>query len=334
MPLEVEIFRNYKHSLTGRKLRRLTSTTTFTQQQQQQDDDHVEPAVWYAAAQGLVEKEMLHIANQAGDDGQIDATALNEDNAELLQLYLDNQESWQEVGLVVDNKDGKATTLVLNRPMALKLTENLARLVLNGAFSASTVRLVQEDEQPEETPKKADLLRFLLAFGQECAVYIGGPDDQDKPAQLLHGIADLPGAREISPGSRIYMGGLDAAIDGVLRGKYKPLDFRFFVGRHKYDESALDVAVVLGKYQPVACARSLALKQCLSLPKPLWHEVLELCDGELKDISQLEMLKRDDLRFQIVDDDDEFDYGDEADVADELDELGKMDDEDDDFYMK
>jgi len=53
--------------------------------------------------------------------------------------------------------------------------------------------------------------------------------------------------------------------------------------------------VALGKYQPIASARCIALKQCIALPKPLWHEVLELCGGELKDISALEFAKRDDL---------------------------------------
>lgn len=68
------------------------------------------------------------------------------------------------------------------------------------------------------------------------------------------------------------LGGIEAAVKGVLDGEYSPLEFRFFVGCHSYEESALDVAVHLGKYQPVACARSVALKQCISLPKPLWHE--------------------------------------------------------------
>lgn len=68
------------------------------------------------------------------------------------------------------------------------------------------------------------------------------------------------------------LGGVDGAVKGVLEGEYSPLEFRFFVGCHLYKESALDVAVHLGKYQPIACARSLALKQCISLPKPLWHE--------------------------------------------------------------
>ena len=126
---------------------------------------------------------------------------------------------------------------------------------------------------------------------------------------------------------------------GVLEGKYDPLEFRFFVGCHEYEESTLDVKVHLGKYQPIACARSLALKQCISLPKPLWHEgkaqetsrfwlvvsgmscwlklvflclvfrcnslhhllVMELCGGDLSDLSSLELMKRDDHQFQVVD---------------------------------
>ena len=62
------------------------------------------------------------------------------------------------------------------------------------------------------------------------------------------------------------------AIDGVLSGKYKPLDFRFFVGHTSYSKGQLQDAVTKGKYQPIACSRPLVLKQCIQLPKPLWHE--------------------------------------------------------------
>ena len=40
----------------------------------------------------------------------------------------------------------------------------------------------------------------------------------------------------------------------------------------------------------------MALKQCLGLPKPLWHEVLELCGNECREISGIEILKRSDLK--------------------------------------
>lgn len=107
---------------------------------------------------------------------------------------------------------------------------------------------------------------------------MGGPDYQDEPAMLIHGIPNLSGAQEVAPGTNIYQGGLEAAVLGILNGHYKPLDFRFFLGRQSYDpvenpkRGALVKKVDDGVYQPIACARSLALKQCLGLPKPLWHE--------------------------------------------------------------
>ena len=102
-------------------------------------------------------------------------------------------------------------------------------------------------------------------------------------------------AVEISPGTGIYMGGLEAAIDGVLDGRYKPLDFRFFIGCCKYNKGELEAEILSNKYQPIACARALALKQCIQLPKPLWHEVMEMCGGELMEVSRLELKKRSDL---------------------------------------
>ena len=259
MPIEVELYRNHRHSIVGRKLRKKYGSVV--------DED--DATTWYKKARLLVEDEMQEIASTADDSGQIDPTTLSDESTEMLQIFLDNQETWQEVCLLVEKDDdlGTAKALVLNRPMAFKLTENISRLVLNGAYQATTT----SSERSQSAVKK-DLIKFMLAFGQECAVYVGGTDDQDQPATIIHGIKDLPGAREISPGTGIYEGGLEAAVDGVLHGKYNPLDFRFFVGCHIYDESTLDVSVVLGKYQPIACARALALKQCISLPKPLWHE--------------------------------------------------------------
>jgi len=294
MPLEVELYRNYRHSITGSKLRAILV-----------DDgegegiatDDLDMSHWYGRSRDFIEEQMKEIADMADEEGQIDATTLAEDYSEMLHLYLENQEQWQEVCLVLErttSSEGSksAKTLVLNRPMAFKLTKDLGRIVYFGAFDRKTTI---------DREKVKGLTRFMIAFREECAVYVGGPDDQGNPAILVHGIRDLPGAVEVSPGSNIYRGGLEAAVDGVLEGKYSPLEFRFFFGCHSYEESMLDVEVRLGKYQPIACARALALKQCISLPKPLWHEVMELCDGDLPDVSRLEMLKRDDVTFQVLD---------------------------------
>ena len=223
-----------------------------------------------------------------------------------------------------DEESGSASALVLNRPMAFKLTGHLAQLVLQGSFARAN--------EAKYGPFP-DLARFMKAFGNECAVYVGGPDEQDAPAMMIHGFKELVGAKEISPGTNIYVGGINAAIEGVIAGTYKALEFRFFTGKHIFDDNTLELECLLGKYQPIACARPLALKQCISLPKPLWHEVLELCGGELKMISQLELLKRDDLtiEFDIGGDDDD-DENDDT-IDDELDELSKFDEDDDDDYV-
>jgi hypothetical protein len=169
---------------------------------------------------------------------------------------------------------------------------------------------------------------FVRAFGEECGVYIGGDDGQEQPATVLHGYADIRDAKEIAPHTGIYRGGnMSDICSGVLSNKYQALDFRFFIGCHEfqnkededaqdddedfffddqddgdftysysYDASALpmrpsstlNLAVMMGKYQPVACARSLVLKHCIGLPTPLWHEALELCGGDMSIISKLE----------------------------------------------
>jgi len=121
-------------------------------------------------------------------------------------------------------------------------------------------------------PQTELLVRFLIAFESKCYVYIGGPENQGEPAEILHGIPHLEGSREIAPGIGIYKGGIEAAITGVMKGTYKAEEFRFFVGNDLYEDGELERKVIQGKFQPVACARSLALKQCVSLPKPLWHE--------------------------------------------------------------
>lgn len=356
LPLEVELRRNHRHSRTGEKLLQLMESTHLKLDSNQnnssnsiQSVDNVDPtkakrralenidtAIWYHTAQKLIEEEMTKIAEKAQEDGQIDATALNQDASEILQLYLDQQDTWQEVCLVLemDERTKTASTVVINRPMALQLTDSLGKLVLYGTF------------RPTQPPP-VSMKDFLRAFGSECAVYVGGPDLQHEPALLVHGIGGLEGSTEISPG--IYQGGIAAAVKGVLLGIYQPLDFRFFVGRHVYtpepsatsgsekSNTTLELVVYLGKYQPVACARALALKQCIQLPKPLWHEVLEMCGGDLARISKLELSKRDDMAFQIVSDDDDDDesYFDEDDEDDEfdiivLDEGDEFDEDDDD----
>ena len=222
---------------------------------------------WYRGAERLLRRELASIMSRATPDGRLDPSSLGPESLELLRVYMDHQNAWQEVCLVIDRDErtGRSVTVTINRPMAFKLSRSLGRLVLLGPGEGSVgVRDTQ------------NLVKFLSAFEGSCGVYLGGPDDMDKPAVMIHGVRELEGAEEISPGTGIFRGGVEAAMDGVLSGRYKPLDFRFFIGHANYAGGRLDEAVRSGKYQPVACSRPLVLKQCIQLPKPLWHEGAKL----------------------------------------------------------
>ncbi len=67
----------------------------------------------------------------------------------------------------------------------------------------------------------------------------------------------------------------------------------------------------------------------LCLEKPI--TVAELCGGDLADLSSLELLKREDLQFQVVDEADLDD--DDIEILDELGELDVDDDDDDGYYL-
>jgi len=275
LPLEVELYRSSERN-------EIKIST---------NDVVVPLSVRYQKAQTLIKKEMEVIAKLANERGEIDPTGLTIESESLLNSYIDNQQNWQEVCLVAERnvKNGSAKTYTLNRPMAFQLNDNLAKLLM---FGAQITSMTNGRVPASETDRYE---KFLEAF-EECAVYFGGPNLQDKPAVMVHGISDLDGASELSPGVGLYLGGLDAAVRGILEKKYQPLDFRFFIGCHVYRDSDLDFAINSNKYQPIAAARPLALKQCLQLPKPLWHEVMELCGGELREISLLELKKRDDIQ--------------------------------------
>lgn len=317
LPLEMELYRNYNHSIMGSRLRDIL-------QQDAEDEgmkiDEFLMNHWYYISKEFIEEEMRNLAKLADDHDQIDATTLEEDYDELLHMYLENQDNWQEVALVIEQNHTSmgnshyAKTVVLNRPMGWKLTDNLGKLVYFGAYNLKISQKANDK-----------LKRFTEAFESECAVYLGGPNDQGEGSIIIHGIRDLPGAIEISPGSNIYQGGIDAAVDGVLCGKYNPMQFRFFIGCHNYYESRLDVEVKLGKLQPISCQRSLVLKQCKSLPTPLFNEVLQLSGDELANLARLEMLKHESLKFQVVD-------GNEiSDTEDNIYDIEIVDDDDEDF---
>jgi len=231
----------------------------------------------YRLAEVVIQEGLEGIMTKVSDKGQLDVSKLSNAERELIMHYSRDQETWQSVCLVLKVPSGSvsdaAEAVAINRPCARGVDKRLARFLLRGT-----------DDENEETVKK-----FAQAFGAEAGVYLGGPEETEEPALLVHGFGELLGAVELAPGTRIFTGGVSAAIDGVLEGRYSPLDFRWFIGRHK------GLSVSTGEWCAMACARPIALKQCLGLPKPLWHEVMELCGGENTVLSRMEFVKRKDL---------------------------------------
>lgn len=155
--------------------------------------------------------------------------------------------------------------LVINRPLRRGIDPDLAQMLLRG-LEPSAVGPSTDASLPPPVDMPL-LLKFLKAFGGKGSVYFGGPDDQGEKGIMIHGIADLQGAKEISPGTGIYYGGERDACDAVLSGKCSVLDFRFFVGRKRWEasgpgsSSGLRGQLASGIYKSLACARSVALKQ-------------------------------------------------------------------------
>lgn len=224
---------------------------------------------WFPMAERMLARELEIITGTAGKNGILNPNDLPEDSRELLEKYLDYKQTWQEVCLMLGSTQG----VVINRPITQNINKSLAKLLLEGQPTASTAATSSISDKQENGKLPFGFIdKFIQAFGQG-AVYMGGPDLQAEPALLVHGIDTLVGAAELSPGTGIYIGGLKAAVQGVLDGKYQPLDFRFFLGRKVFEDGpSLKAKIDQSAYKAIACNRSLALKQCLGLPKPLWHE--------------------------------------------------------------
>ncbi|GJP62942.1 hypothetical protein CLOP_g20005 [Closterium sp. NIES-67] len=172
-----------------------------------------------------------------------------------------DQRLWQAAVFLVEHgaSGGESWGLMLNRPSGYTIQKALA-----------------QTNQVEDAA--------LTVFARN-AIYIGGFKSDGRTLHFLHG-HDLPGAKEVMPG--VFLGGLEAAAEQVLMGNMPPTDFRFFVGRLEWQPGKLQEEVDAGLWYTAACARSLVLKQCLQLPKPLWREMLELMGGEYAEAARKE----------------------------------------------
>ena len=61
---------------------------------------------------------------------------------------------------------------------------------------------------------------------------------------------------------------------------------RFFAGMQMWGPGELEREVAAGAWYAASASRPVVLKQCLSLPVPLWRECMELMGGEYAGISK------------------------------------------------
>jgi hypothetical protein len=272
MPIEGELFWGSNNGYWKEKLDTMLRMEASSPGDDDDDDDDT-VAHWFRMAE--------HMFARGLDAITLNPKHLEEHSRVLLRKYLNYKQTWQEVCLVLSHNTlgGCSEAVVINRPITTNINKALAKFLLEGPSeqqASTTISTNNINKYPLDF-----LDKFVQAFGSSGAVYFGGPNFATEPALLVHGISDLEGATELAPETGIYRGGLPAAVERVLDGSLQPLDFRFFIGRQIYDPKRAEQAggtttllekVREGAYKPVACARSVALKQCLGLPKPLWHE--------------------------------------------------------------
>ncbi|CAN0546668.1 unnamed protein product, partial [Ectocarpus sp. 12 AP-2014] len=95
--------------------------------------------------------------------------------------------------------------------------------------------------------------------------------------QILHpfGPDKLTDSMEIIPG--VYIGGaVDEADRMVASGRAKVDDFKFMLHLCGWAPGQLEDEIQRGVWMPVATSTNVILKHCLSLPVPMWREVMTL----------------------------------------------------------
>ncbi|KAJ1445957.1 hypothetical protein M885DRAFT_578381 [Pelagophyceae sp. CCMP2097] len=283
MPLEMQLVSTPK-SYWGSRLRRFAESDGAAPD----DGSVLSEMLLYRVAQRFLKQQLQKVAEKAKPDanGQltVDARLLTEQERELVEMHQRAVAAWQEVVLVLEHSPERSTSVVINRPVAQRAERELSTALVS-ALEVDTAAKLTADQ-------------FSLAFAPKFAAYAGTSPKRGisvKDVAIIHGVEGLDGATEIAPGIGIYRGGGAHAARNVISEANDSLEFRFFIGRQEWAAGDLDRAVAAGEYRPAACARALALKQCLGLPKPLWHEIMEMLGGVSLEVSRLELLKREDL---------------------------------------
>lgn len=158
---------------------------------------------------------------------------------------------WQTVIFLLEHSPKHGSVgLILNRPSILNLEKTMLR-----------------DEMGESR------LRSTFAGNR---LYCGGEHKQEI-ISILHRY-DACGGQLICPG--VYLGGHAGAVSAVESMGHNPSTFKFFSGCEMWTAGELEKEIDDGLWHCAAASSSLILKNCLSLPVPLYVETLRLMGGQ------------------------------------------------------
>ena len=136
---------------------------------------------------------------------------------------------------------------------------------------------------------------FDEAFGNRVAVFAGRRGDAARAgtggAVVVHGLRGLAGARELSQGCGVFVGGAAAAAKMVASGEADADDFAFFVGCYEWAPGELSRHVAAGVHDSVACADTvtLAAARHADRAQTLWHELMFALGGRHCDVCVAEL---------------------------------------------
>ncbi|GAB5367016.1 hypothetical protein AAMO2058_001193700 [Amorphochlora amoebiformis] len=239
----------------------------------------------YTVAEDFLRDRMKMIYNKCKDSRGRNAK-LTRDDMNLLELYQNYMDTWQQVVYITDRDSrGGSRGVTINRPRP----ECVGTLW---------------EERPEVMTREKE--RFKRIFGSQV-LYAGAPtvevEVENKVSVGERGSRpSRPRTREEKykrrwrpvgdDNDRIYASDIESACDSVESLGACPGHFRIIQGSREWAPGEVEAEIDAGLWFSVAASRSLILKHCVGLPKPLWHEIMEMVGDGALETSELEVRKR------------------------------------------
>jgi len=286
-------------------------------------DDSQKVVQLYTVAEDYLKDRMKKVYLQCqvgGSDVKLPKHDLN-----LLELYQSYMDTWQQVvfltrydksrrtptkGIVINRPTSTTCGTVYDNPEGVPLTPKLERwadLLENQVVYAGSGLVESKGEGGGSAPgmpkKKEKKRRYQIdpKLIPKSRLKERKRRIRERQMRSRHGGLDLTmihqyrlGVRfqaEILP-SNVYEGDMESICDTLDYGNVDPGHIRIFQGSKTWAPGELEKEMGEGLWYSVAASRNMVLKHCIGLPKPLWHEVMELAGGGLLEASELEIRKK------------------------------------------